>query len=102
MPPLEVNIGDILGVYQPQVNLSKLVLYNQKWSGPANYAGDGNAPHVIMAEGRGDGYDHPLVAVEVKGIIVIIIEYNTLNCIIMRRASVFNYATVCMCRRHIR
>ena len=72
VPPLEVNIGDILGVYQPQVNLSKLVLYNQKWSGPANYAGDGNAPHVIMAEGRGDGYDYPLVAVEVKGIIVII------------------------------
>ena len=69
--PLKVNFGDIPGVYQPQINHSKLV-YNQKWSGPVNCAGDGNAPHVIMAEGLGDGYDYPLVTVEVKGIIVII------------------------------
>ena len=68
--PLEVNIGDILGVYQPQVDLSGLVVYNQKWSGPVNYIADGNTPlSTITAVGNGDGYDYPLVAVEmVEGI----------------------------------
>ena len=33
-----------------------------------------------MVEGQGDGYEYPLVTVEVKGILI---EYNTLNCIIM-------------------
>ena len=67
VPPLEVNIGDILGVYQPQVELSRLVLYNQKWSGPVNYAADGNTPlSTITAVGNGDGYDYPLVTVDIK------------------------------------
>ena len=68
--PLEVNIGDILGVYQPQVDLSGLVVYNQKWSGPVNYAADGHTSlSTIMAVGEGDSYDYPLVAVEmVEGI----------------------------------
>ena len=75
--PLEVNIGDILGVYQPQVDLSGLVVYNQKWSGPVNYAAARNTPlSTIMAVGNGDGYDYTLVAVDIVEGIILSVTYE--------------------------
>ena len=64
--PLEFQEGDILGVYQPQSQVSALVVYYQERDGPVNYQ-EGNNPLSTVTLGSPDNrYDYPLVTVEIS------------------------------------
>ena len=67
-PPLEFQEGDILGVYQPDTDQSKLVLYYQRSTGPSSYGHVGDAPPTSMwlsNDLKFTKHDYPLVNVEV-------------------------------------
>ena len=68
-PPLMFHDGDILGVYQPPVNESELVLYYQDNTGPVNYRRSGFVDNPLTSftySGTpANEYDYPLVSVEV-------------------------------------
>ena len=67
-PPLEFQEGDILGVYQPNPDLSKLVFYYQRNTGPSSYGYVGDAPPTSMSLSNDvmfTKHDYPLVNVEV-------------------------------------
>ena len=46
-PPLEVQEGDILGVFQPTENESPLAIYYQDSSGPFNYGNPSSGMNVV-------------------------------------------------------
>ena len=67
-PPLEVQEGDILGVFQPREDNSPLTIYYQENSGPFNYGNpSGNAvddPYTsLTVDSALDQNDYPLVSV---------------------------------------
>ena len=65
-PPLEFQEGNILGVYQPQVSKSALVVYYQERDGPVNYE-EGNDPlSTVTLDTPDNQYDYPLVTVEIS------------------------------------
>ena len=68
--PLEFKEGDILGVYQPQINMSALVVYYQECDGPVNYReiSTGALSDVTLdtSSGTDNQYDYPLVTVEIS------------------------------------
>ena len=89
-PPLEFQEGDILGVYQPDTDQSKLVLYYQRSTGPTSYGHVGDAPPTSMSlsnDLKFTKHDYPLVNVEVmkKGIIIIITATEFILCIFLQR-----------------
>ena len=67
-PPLEFQANDILGLHQPRIRDTQVVMYYQRGGGPRNYRrSDQNSPLTnTRASGGGDN-DLPLVAVEVNG-----------------------------------
>ena len=66
--PLEFQEGDILGVYQPEVADSQLVVYYQDNTGPRNYRQNNiDPPAPLTFTNTGDlQYDYPLVTVEIS------------------------------------
>ena len=52
--PIQVQNGDVLGIYQPKKMNRDLILYYQKESGPPNYDNDGTLTNFN---------DYPLVSV---------------------------------------
>ena len=71
-PPLEVQEGDILGVFQPRDSDSPLVMYYQECSGPFNYGfrgggggsnGVDNPSTSLPIDSALDQNDYPLVSV---------------------------------------
>lgn len=66
-PPLMVQEGDILGVYQPREEESQLVVYYQENSGPVNYRKNNGFPlnNFTYSGTSVSEYDYPLVSVEV-------------------------------------
>ena len=65
-PPLEFQEGDILGVHQTKHMDSALVIYSQEHDGPANYDKGQNPPSTVTLSGNPNGYDYPLVTVEIS------------------------------------
>ena len=64
-PPLEVQEGDVLGVFQPRENDSPITIYFQEGSGPFNY-GDENIDDAFASLTVDDPLyqnDYPLVSV---------------------------------------
>ena len=64
--PLEFQEGDILGVYQPRLMESALVVYYQERDGPVNYDEGNNALSTVTLDTPHDQYDYPLVTVEIS------------------------------------
>ena len=68
--PLEFQEGDILGVYQPQIENSALVVYYQERDGPVNYRNISKSAlfDVTLLGGSpaDNQYDYPLVTVEIS------------------------------------
>ena len=68
--PLEFKEGDILGVYQPQLNMSALVVYYQERDGPVNYREISKSALSDVTLGTSSAtdnqYDYPLVTVEIS------------------------------------
>ena len=65
-PPLQFQTNDILGLYQPRIRDTQIVVYYQEGGGTQNFArSNQNSPITIT--GRGNGNDLPLVAIEVNG-----------------------------------
>ena len=67
-PPLEFQEGDVLGVYQPEADQSKSVVYYQRSTGPSSYGYIGDAPRNSISlndDYKFTKYDYPLVNVEV-------------------------------------
>ena len=67
-PPLEFQEGDVLGVYQPEADQSKSVLYYQRSTGPSSYGYIGDVPYNSISlndDYKFTKYDYPLVNVEV-------------------------------------
>ena len=64
--PLEVQKGDILGVYQPKSKDSALVVYYQEGDGPVNYEEGKNSLSTVTLGNPGNQYDYPLVTVEIS------------------------------------
>ena len=70
-PPLEIQEGDILGVFQPRWSDSPLVIYYQEGSGPFNYGNRGGGgsggvddPYTsFIIDFPLDQNDYPLVSV---------------------------------------
>ena len=83
-PPLMFQDGDILGIHQPPVNESELVLYYQDNTGPVNYRQSGhgieNNPlsSFTYSGTAANEYDYPLVSVEVHAT-----TGNGQNCLIL-------------------
>ena len=81
--PIEFKKGDIFGIYYHR-NKKRVVIYNQRNSGPANYrdpAGTLGDPPTYnnLSAVLTDDYDYPLVSVEIGEhyIQLFTIEYNT-------------------------
>ena len=67
-PPLEFQTNDILGLYQPRINDTEVVVYYQEGSGPQNFAYiNRNSPTGDFTSQGGQDNDLPLVTVEVNG-----------------------------------
>ena len=67
-PPLEFQANDILGLYQPRVRDTEVVVYYQEGSGPQNFAySNRNSPTGDFTSQGGQDNDLPLVTVEVNG-----------------------------------
>ena len=64
--PLELQEGDILGVYQPRD--SALVVYYQERDGPLNFQNDmlDSALTTVNLDNLDNQYDYPLVTVEIS------------------------------------
>ena len=67
-PPLEFQVNDILGLYQPRVRDTEVVVYYQEGSGPQNFAySNRDSPTGDFTSQGGQDNDLPLVTVEVNG-----------------------------------
>ena len=66
-PPLEFQANDILGLYQPRIRDTQVVVYYQSEGGPLNYRSTQNSPLTSTQASGGNDNDLPLVAVEVNG-----------------------------------
>ena len=68
-PPLEFRANDILGLYQPHIRNTEVVMYYQTGGGPRNFARFNQNSPVTSGFTTGNGVDNnlPLVAVEVNG-----------------------------------
>ena len=69
-PPLEFQANDILGLYQPHISDTEVVVYYQERGGPQNFRRlNHNSPLTnISASGGNTGdKDLPLVAVDING-----------------------------------
>ena len=66
--PIQVQNGDVLGIYQPMESNSDLRLYYQENSGPPNYDSNGNI--------RDGENDYPLVSVIFGRYLVIYMFYT--------------------------
>ena len=67
-PPLEFQTNDILGLYQPRVRDTEVVVYYQEGSGPQNFAySNRDSPTGDFTSQGGQDNDLPLVTVEVNG-----------------------------------
>ena len=68
-PPLEFRANDILGLYQPHIRNTEVVMYYQTRGGPRNFARFNQNSPVTSGFTTGNGVDNnlPLVAVEVNG-----------------------------------
>ena len=66
-PPLEFQTNDILGLYQPRIRDTQVVVYYQRGGGPLNYRSTQNSPLTSTQASGGNDNDLPLVAVEVNG-----------------------------------
>ena len=65
-PPLEFQANDILGLYQPRIRNTQVVVYYQEGGGPQNFRSNQDSPLTSISASRGGGNDLPLVAVEVN------------------------------------
>ena len=64
--PVEFQVGDILGVFQPRADHSKTLVYYQHGTGPENYGYTGDVPlSSINPISPKIAYDYPLLSVEV-------------------------------------
>ena len=67
-PPLQFQANDILGLHQPRIRDTQVVVYYQRGGGPRNYRrSNQNSPLTITRVSGGGDNDLPLVAVEVNG-----------------------------------
>ena len=65
-PPLEVQEGDILGLFQPREYESPLAMYFQENSGPFNYGKENNVDNAfttLTIDEPLEQNDYPLVSV---------------------------------------
>ena len=61
--PVEVEEGDVFGVFQPSSKRSELVLQFQSGAAPAHYLRRTNSPSEMYSlRGMMVGYDYPLVS----------------------------------------
>ena len=65
-PPLEFQTNDILGLYQPRISDTEVVVYYQEGSGPQNFMRP-NQDSAEYTTRNGSDNDLPLVTVEVNG-----------------------------------
>ena len=64
--PVEFQVGDILGVFQPRADYSNILMYYQHGTGPENYGYTGDTPlSTINPISPKIAYDYPLLSVEV-------------------------------------
>ena len=67
-PPLEFQTNDILGLYQPSISDTEVVVYYQERGGPQNFAyRNRDSPTGDFTSQEGQDNDLPLVSVEVNG-----------------------------------
>ena len=68
-PPLQFQTNDILGLYQPRIRDTQVVVYYQRGGGPRNFARPNRNSPVTSEYRTGNGVDNslPLVTVEVNG-----------------------------------
>ena len=68
-PPLEFQVNDFLGLYQPPFSDTEVEVYYQTTDGPQNFVRFyQDSPLPTQSTSEGGGYnDLPLVAVEVNG-----------------------------------
>ena len=67
-PPLEFQTNDILGLYQPHIRDTQVVVYYQTGSGPRTFRlSNQDSPSVSTSASGQSDTDLPLVAVEVNG-----------------------------------
>ena len=68
-PPLEFQVNDFLGLYQPLISDTEVEVYYQTTDGPQNFVRFyQDSPLPTQSTSEGGGYnDLPLVAVEVNG-----------------------------------
>ena len=67
-PPLEFQTNDILGLYQPRIRDTEVVVYYQEGSGPQNFVySNWDSPTGDFTSQGGQDNDLPLVTVEVNG-----------------------------------
>ena len=68
-PPIQVQEGDILGVYQPRYNESTSSIRYQIRDGPINYVieqQDNALSSLSQVESSIPSYDYPLVSMEIR------------------------------------
>ena len=67
-PPLEFQANDILGLYQPRIRDTQVVVYYQRGGGSRNFRhSNQNSPLTSTSASGGGDNDLPLVAIEVNG-----------------------------------
>ena len=66
-PPLQFQTNDILGLYQPWISNTQVLLYYQSGGGPKNFAVFSWNPLTSRSTTGGVDNDLPLVTVEVNG-----------------------------------
>ena len=68
-PPVEFKNQDFIGLFQPEVEESELVLFYQETSGPKNLIVardiDQSSPTAVSGLNNSEGNDYPLVAVKI-------------------------------------
>ena len=85
-PPLEFQTNDILGLYQPRISDTEVVMYYQRGGGPQNFRSDQDSPLTNASASGGGGNDLPLVAVEVNG------KMNFFHCPMQEN---YNFVLIC-------
>ena len=67
-PPLEFQTNDLLGLYQPRISDTEVVMYYQERGGPRNFANSNqDSPTGDFTRQGGQDNDLPLVTIEVNG-----------------------------------
>ena len=65
--PIEIQEGDILGVYHPRRSDTTVIFAYQERDGPENYRVDSPFSSTVSIDGALDNqYDYPLVSVEIS------------------------------------